>query len=282
MTDRRVVSQVFRDRLLKVIGRSGMSHSAFARSIGLDRSTLAQLMSGADARLPRAETLAAIAAGCRVSVDWLLGLSQREQLGADVFGEVMQIEPHEHSPIDDRMYRWLTEAAGYKIRTVPTSFPDSLKTPAVIDFEYTRLMDSDPGREHEKAESRLAYLRRPETEFEVCSAKQAIVAMARGQGIWEGLPVGHRRAQLDHMIGLCEELYPSFRLFLYDRARTYSVPFTVFGPLRAAIYLGKFYFVFTSNEHIRVLTRRFDELVRAAVVQPPDMPAFLKSLRDAI
>ena len=40
------------------------------------------------------------------------------------------------------------------------------------------------------------------------------------------------------MIGLVEELYPSLRLYLYDGLTHYSVPFTVFGPIRAVIYIG--------------------------------------------
>jgi hypothetical protein len=76
-----------------------------------------------------------------------------------------------------------------------------------------------------------------------------------------------------------DALYPSLRLFLFDLRETFSVPFTVFGPQRAALYLGGIYFVFSSNEHIRVLTRRFDDLVRAAVVQPPEVPRFAATLR---
>jgi transcriptional regulator with XRE-family HTH domain len=274
MTDRRTASPGFRDRLERVIARSGLNQSAFARSIGVDRSTLAQLLSEANDRLPRAETLMAISAGRRVSVDWLLGLSQREQLGADTFGDIMQIERPEPSPIDERMFRWMTEAAGYKIRTVPASVPDVLKTEAVIRYEYV----VDIERTVEQARSRVTYLRRPETELEACCAIQTITALARGEGQWADLSLTARRAELEHMEALCRELYPSFRLFMYDLRHVYSVPFTVFGPLRAAVYLGGLYFVFTSNEYIQVLTRRFDDLIRAAVIQPPDVPEFLRNL----
>ena len=57
-----------------------------------------------------------------------------------------------------------------------------------------------------------------------------------------------------------------------------ATPLTVFGPLRAALYLGDMYLVFNSTEHIRVLTRHFDDLIRAAVMQPPEVISYLKSL----
>ena len=54
----------------------------------------------------------------------------------------------------------------------------------------------------------------------------------------------------------------------------------VFGPKRAVFYVGQMYFVFNSSEHIRLLTNHFDELIRAAVVQPPDTIALLRKLHD--
>jgi hypothetical protein len=38
------------------------------------------------------------------------------------------------------------------------------------------------------------------------------------------------------------------------------------------------YLVFNSTEHIQVLTRHFDDLIRAAVVQPPDVIEVLEGL----
>ena len=260
------------------MAQRGMNQSSFARAVGLDRSTLAQLLSASGPRLPRAETLAAIATACAVSADWLLGLSQQEQTGVASLGEVMQIEPHEDVPMDDRMFRWMTEAAGSKIRTVPVSFPDLLKTQAVLRHEYRHAAGDAAPRSWDSVESRLAYLQQPDTEIEACACVQAIEELALGRGIWTGLPVPARVEQIERMATLCRDLYPSFRLFLFDRRRCYSVPFTVFGSARAALFVGGIYFVFTWTEHIRALVRRFDVLVREAVVQPPDIPAFLLGL----
>jgi transcriptional regulator with XRE-family HTH domain len=254
-----------------------MTQSAFARASGVDRSTLAQLLSDDSPRLPRAETLAAIATSCGVSIDWLLGLSQREQRGESM-GEVLSIEPHDDLPIDDRMFRWMLDAAGSKIRTVPVSYPDLLKTRAALRHEYRHAAGDAVPRSWDGIESRLLYLQQPETEIEACTFVQALEELGQGRGIWSGFPARERAEQLEHMARLCHELYPSFRMFLLDRRRSYSVPFSVFGSARAALFVGGIYFVFTWTEHIRALMRRFDSLVREAVVQPPDVPGFLRGL----
>lgn len=276
--DRRRTVEIFRERLTDVIARSGMSRTAFAARSGLDRSTLSQLLSPSNDRLPRAETIAAIAEHEQVSVDWLLGLSQEGQLGADVMGQVLEIEPGAASPADARLARWHAEAAGYKIRYVPTSLPDLLKTEEIIRYEFQEHGLTDPAVQIEQAERRLAYSRRPETDIEACSSLQSIEGFARGEGLWGGLPAASRAKQLDAMIKLVDELYPTFRWFLFDGLQRYSVPLTIFGPQRAAVYVGNMYFVFNSTEHIRVLARHFDELIRAAVVQPPDVIDVLRGL----
>jgi transcriptional regulator with XRE-family HTH domain len=275
---RRETVEIFRNRLIEVIAESGMSRSEFARRIGADRSTLSQLLASESNRLPRAETIAAIAGVAQVSVDWLLGLSAQGQLGTDVLNEAVAIEPGAASPADERLQRWHAEAAGYKIRYVPTTLPDLLKTEDVIRFEYVQHDTLEPQGRIEYAEARLAYSRRPETDIEVCSSYQSLAQFARGEGQWQDLAFEARIAQLESMIALLDELYPTFRWFLFDIRKNYSVPLTIFGPQRAAIYVGDMYLVSTSREHIRVLTGHFDSLIRAAVMQPPEIIEFLKRL----
>lgn len=282
--DRREIVEVFRERLNEVIHRSGISRSAFAGEIGLDRSTLSQLLSREHVRLPRAETIAAIAERAQVSVDWLLGLSQEGQLGADMLSQALEleIEPGSGSPADERLKRWHAEAAGYKIRYVPSSLPDLLKSEAVIRYEFQMQDSRLPKVRLEEAERRLAYSRRPETDMEVCSSVQSLAGFARGEGIWSGLSTADRRDQIDRMMRTLDELYPTLRWFLFDGLKSYCVPMTIFGPLRAAVYIGDMYLVLNSTEHIRELTYRFDNLIRAAVVQPRDVVVELEILRRAL
>jgi hypothetical protein len=38
------------------------------------------------------------------------------------------------------------------------------------------------------------------------------------------------------------------------------------------------FLVFTGTEHIRVLTQHFDDLIRAAIMQPPEVAGLLRRL----
>ena len=276
--DRRETVEVFRRRLGEVIAHAGLSRAAFAGRIGLDRSTLSQLLSTDNLRLPRAETIAAIAASEQVSADWLLGLSQEGQIGTDVVGQDFEIAAGAASPADERLQRWHAEAVGYKIRYVPTTLPDLLRSEEVIEFEYREKGHNVPQARLQQAEARLAYSRRPETDMEVCSSFQSLEGFARGEGIWRTLPVPVRRRQIESMIGLVDELYPTFRWFLFDGLHHYCPPMTIFGPQRVAVYFGNMFFVFNSTEQIRELTSHFDNLIRAAVFQPTDVGGVLERL----
>ena len=279
---KRETLNTFRRRLKFVISQSGLSKTAFAARVGTDRSTLSQLLAEDGKRLPRAETIVAIAESAQVSVDWLLGLTQEGQLGADVVNEAVAVEHGAGSLADPRLYQWHAEAAGYKIRYVPSTIPDLLKTEEVIRFEYQGRMPLRPEARIEQAEARLAYSRRPETDMEVCSSVQSLESFARGEGIWRNLTLGTRRKQLDSMSELLEELYPTLRWFFFDGLERYSSPLTIFGPLRAALYLGDMFLVFSSNEHIRVLTQHFDDLIRAATVQPHQTKDLVLRLRKEL
>jgi transcriptional regulator with XRE-family HTH domain len=276
--DRRDILPRFQVRLRQVLDRSELNQTDFAAAAGLDRSTLSQLLAPGANRLPRVESVAAIAHIGNTSLDWLLGLSQEDRPDAGMAAESLQIEPDAPSPLDERLLRWHTEAAGYRIRHIPTTFPDLLKTDAVIEYEYGHYAALGPRRRIEITQSRLDYLRQPETEIECCTALQTLEAFARGEDIWRGMKPAICRAQIEQIIALCDELYPRFRLYLYDRKMLYSVPLTVFGPKRAAIYLGQTYFVFHSTDHIRALTRHFDQIVRGASVQPNEITSYVRGL----
>jgi transcriptional regulator with XRE-family HTH domain len=276
--DRRTILPLFQQRLRQLLARSALSQTDFALAAGIDRSTLSQLLAAGADRLPRVESIAAIAKVGNTSLDWLLGLSQGDRPDGGIGAETLQIERDAPSPLDERLLQWHREATGYRIRHIPTSFPDLLKTDAVIEDEYGHHVTIEPRRRIEITQSRLEYLRQPETEIECCTALQTLEAFARGEDIWRSLPLRVRRAQIEQIIALCDELYPRFRLFLYNRKMLFSAPLTVFGPMRAAIYLGQAYFVFHSTDHIRALTRHFDQIVRGASVQPHEVAGYLGGL----
>jgi transcriptional regulator with XRE-family HTH domain len=269
--------ETFKERLQSLILRSGLSRAKFASRAGLDRSTLTQLLSEDNVRLPRAETIVRIAARNASSVDWLLGLSEQDHIAADIVPQ-LAIEPDAASPADERLKRWHEEARGFKIRYVPATLPDQLKTDALIAYESGKLSERAADAWSGVARARIAYAKRPDTEIEVCAPMQSFEVFALGQGIWQGLLASERRDALQHAVEILESLYPSYRLFLFDGRERFSVPYTVFGPKRVAIYVGDMYFVFSSTEHIKELTRHFDGLICSARVQPNDSPAFLRKL----
>ncbi len=276
--DQRDLGPIFRERLQMLIDRSGATRSSFAKSVDLDRSALTQLLSSQSIRMPRADTLRRMAERYAVSLDWLLGLSQDETLAAEI-RPALEIAEAEGFDNDTLLERWHKEAAGYKIRYVPSQIPDLLRTPDVIGYEYSGRTAPSPSWQLRNAEFRIDYNRRPETDMEVCMPRQRLELLAEGKGLWSGLDIKARKTQLDYMGRLVDELYPSFRLFLYDQRRSYSIPYTVFGPKRAAIFVGEMYLVLNTTEHIRALTRHFDNLIRHAVVSAHESAAYVRSLK---
>jgi hypothetical protein len=281
MDQRTAPPAILRERLADAIRRSGLGKGEFASQAGVDRTTVSQLLSPANRRLPRVDTVVALAAAHDLSIDWLVGLSNVGPVAAELIQHT-SFEAPGPSPTDERLLGWLSEAADYKIRYVPATLPDLLKSDAVIRFERWRAVGPDVTQMIDTTAARLAWARHPDTEMECCSSVQALRSFARGEGIWSRLGVEARREQLDRMIQLVDELYPTFRWFLFDGLRRYAAPVTVFGSQRAALYLGQLYLVLTSVEHVRTLSRHFDGIIRDAEVQPTAIPAHLARLRRRV
>lgn len=269
----------FRERLALVLDSGGTGRGTFAHEAGIDRTTLSQLLSPTNRRLPRVETLLAVASASGASLDWLLGLSGEGPARTEVRREEQAISRHELSAIDESVIGWYQAAAGTKVRYVPSSLPDLLKSPAVIRHEVARYATTRPEQKMETAAARLEMARAPGSDLECCNSVQAVEGFARGEDIWATLDPRRRLEQLDRMIELCEELYPRLRWHLYDGRQRYAGPVTVFGLDRALLYLGQLYFLLSSRDHVLALVDQFDDLVRVAVVQPGDVARMLKRLR---
>src|SRR3546814_13259731 len=117
--DRRRTVETFRECLTQVIERSGLSRSAFAAKAGLDRSTLSQLLAAANDRLPRAETIAAIAEQEQVSTDWLLGLVEEEKDGTKILSEAPEYARGAALYLAERRTHWRAAAGRSKSPSRP-------------------------------------------------------------------------------------------------------------------------------------------------------------------
>jgi transcriptional regulator with XRE-family HTH domain len=274
--DKRQLAEVFRARLQTVFDRARVSQAAFAEVIGIDRSALSLLLSGRMVRLPRVETLLAIAERHAVTIDWLLGVSQDEGVtGALLSSGFIETTEEDGASL---LMRWHAEAAGAKIRYVPARIPDLLRTTEVIAYEAAAAHQS-PLAQVEDAAFRLEYNRAAGTDMECCMPLQTLEQFAAGAGIWSGLSKAVRQAQLVHMATLIDELYPSFRLFLFDGRERFSIPYTIFGSTRVAIFAGQLYLVLNNAETIRTMQRQFEGLIRHTLIHAHEAAGFVKGLR---
>jgi transcriptional regulator with XRE-family HTH domain len=280
--DKRDRATLFRARLSQGLAERGLSQSELARAVGVDRSTISQLLTGSGARLPNAQLVAECASALGVSADWLLGLTDRPERLAALLAASLSITEAPRALIDDTIYAWHREAAGYKIRHVPATLPDMLKTRALMRWEYEPQLGRTVDQAIGASEDRLGWMRQARSDYEIALPLHEIEAMARGEGYYRDLPAHHRREQIDRLSALYDQLYPSLRIYCFDARRLYSAPVTIFGPLLAVIYLGRNYIAFRDRERIDAITAHFDALVRQADLGARDFPAFLDRLRREV
>lgn len=280
--DRRDRATLFRERLAAAMQHAAISGSALARAAGVNRSTISQLLDVDAGRLPNAQLAADCATALGVSTDWLLGLTERPERPGDVVAAAVELAHAPRAGADDQLLAWHREATGYKIRHVPATLPDMLKTKAVLRWEYAAFLGKTPDQAIGAMEDRIDWLRSAGSDYEIALPRHELEAAARGEGYYRGLDATARHAQLDRLAQQCEELYPSLRLFLFDARRVFSAPITVFGPLMGLIYVGSFYLAFRESGRIKSMTSHFDWLIREAEVDARDAARFIRTLADEI
>ncbi|MES0861032.1 helix-turn-helix transcriptional regulator [Ruegeria sp. SCPT10] len=277
--DKRVRAAQFRLRLARAMEDRQTSQSALARSIGVDRSTVSQLLADDGARLPNAHVIGGCAAALGVSADWLLSLSDRPESAAELLAGSLSMTEAPRALVDERIFQWHQEAAGYKIRYVPATLPDMLKTRAVLEWEYAPHLGRTADQAIGASEDRLTWMRSAQSDYEIAMPLFEMRSFALGEGYYQGLPLKVRLEQIDHLLALCEQLYPRLRIYLFDAKRLYSAPVTIFGPLLCVFYAGSHYMAFRDRDRIEVFTRHFDTLIREADMTARHFPQHLRELR---
>lgn len=276
--DKRDRAEIFRQRLSQALAESGMNRSALARAVGVDRSSVSQLLKPGDTRLPNAQIVAGCAAALGVSADWLLGLSDLPEPAAQMLAGAVTLADAPRALVDERIFAWHQEARGYKIRHVPATLPDMLKTDDFLRWEYAPHLGRTVEQAIGASEDRLEWMLSGHSDYEIAMPVDELDSFATGSGYYAGLDPATRKAQIDRMIELHERLYPSMRVFLYDARRVYSAPLTIFGPLLAALYLGRNYLVFRDSERVQAMIAHFDGLIREAEVSARNFPMHLMTL----
>lgn len=276
--DKRDRAGLFRDRLAKAMAEKAMTQSGLARAAGVDRSTISQLLSGPGARLPNAQLVAECAAALAVSADWLLGLTERPERLAELLATSLTMTEAPRALIDETIFAWHQEAAGYKIRHVPATLPDMLKTRAMLRWEYEPQLGRSADQAIGASEDRLSWMARSGSDYEIAMPLHEIEAFVRAEGYYRGLPAGIRSEQVARLGDLYRELYPALRIYVFDARRVFSAPVTVFGPLLAVLYLGRHYIAFRDRVRVTGFAQHFDWLVREADHGARDFPALLGRL----
>ena len=248
-----------------------MTRSDLARATGAQRSTIGKILAEGSVHLPNVQLAANCASALGVSLDWLSALTERVERPGDVVEDGIRMEAAARTSTDDRLLEWHREAVGYKIRHVPTSLPELLKTREVLEWEYRAHLGKTPDQAIAAMEDRMDWMRQNMSDYEVALPRHEIESFARGEGYWSGLGTAAREAQLERMAQICEHLYPTLRIFVYDAHQTFSTPMTVFGPLLGVIYVGSITLAFRQAKRVRSLARHFDGLVRAADGDPRDV-----------
>lgn len=281
IADKRDRAALLRLRLSEAMARRNLTQSALARACGVDRSTISALLSPS-VRMPNAQLAADCAVALGVSVDWLLGLTARPEPVADLLATSLSITEAPRALIDEAIFAWHREAAGYKIRHVPATLPDMLKTRAMVDWEYAPQLGRTADQAIGAFEDRLAWMRGARSDYEIALPLHEMAAFAGATGYYQGLPTDIRAEQIDRIADLCDQLYPSLRLCLFDARRVFSAPVTVFGPLLAVVYLGRSYIAFRDGARVQSMTEHFDWLVREAEVGAREAGQYVRALKALI
>jgi transcriptional regulator with XRE-family HTH domain len=278
--DKRDRADVFRERLQDAMLRKNVTRSALSRSANVDRSTIGQLLKDDQPRLPNAQLAADVADALSVSTDWLLGLTNRPETPGDIVAAAMSLSPAERTSADEQLLKWHHEAAGYKVRHVPATLPDILKTERMLQWEYASFQERRLPEAFAAMQNQLEWLSSGVSDYEIALPVHEVESCAAGTAYYKGLEESVRFEQLRFIADECDKMFPRLRVFLFDAHTVFSSPVTIFGSNLAVVYVGQCYLAFREIERVKSLKSHFDWLVREAVVDARKVPSHIRSLME--
>lgn len=271
-------SALFRTRLRDALRRAAISQAKLADLIDSDRSTISQILSEQSTRVPSAHLVAQIAEAIGISSDWLLGLTDRPERPTELVAAHMSVTQALRSAYDEQVAQWLDESVGYKVRHVPATLPDMLKTEAMQRWEYQDSFTKTPDQAVKATEDLVSWISSNGSDYEIALPVHELTSFAFGQGYYANLPREIRLEQLAHIRTVHDQLFPRLRITLFDAQTVYSAPITVYGPRIAVLYVGRYHFAFREKERINRLIEHFDWLVREAVVDSRELDGYITEL----
>jgi len=271
-------AEIFRTRLQQAMSLKNVTRSALSRTTQTDRSTIGQLLKDDHPRLPNAQLAADLAVALSVSTDWLLGLTNRPETPGDIVAAAMSLSPAERTSADEQLLAWHQEAAGYKVRHVPATLPDILKTKDMLNWEYASFQDRRLPEAFDAMQDQLDWLSSGVSDYEIALPIHEIEACAAGTAYYKNASKSIRHEQLNFIAEHCDQMFPRLRIFLFDAHTVFSSPVTLFGPNLAVVYVGQCYLAFREIERVKSLTNHFDWLVREAVIDARNVPTYIRSL----
>jgi transcriptional regulator with XRE-family HTH domain len=276
--DKRVRADLFRSRLQEAMSHAGMTRSALSRATNVDRSTIGQLLKDDRPRMPNAQLAADVALALGVSTDWLLGLTNRSETPGDIVAAALSLSPAERTSADAQLLAWHHEAAGYKVRHVPATLPDILKTSRMLAWEYASVPERCLPAAFNAMQDQLAWLSSGVSDYEIAIPIHEIEACATGTSYYKGVSESIRYEQLNFIAEQCDQMFPRLRIFLFDAHKVFSAPVTIFGPNLAVIYVGQCYLAFREIERVKSLSGHFDWLVREASVDARNVASYIRDM----
>jgi transcriptional regulator with XRE-family HTH domain len=263
---------------MEVMSTKGMTKSELSRAANVDRSTIGQLLKNDHPRLPNSQLAADAANALGVSTDWLLGLTNRPETPGDIVAAALSLSPAERTSADEQLLEWHHEATGYKVRHVPATLPDILKTKQMLDWEYASVRERRLPEAFSAMQDQLQWLSSGVSDYEIAVPIHEIESCAAGTAYYSGVKEGVRYEQLGFIADQCDQMFPRLRIFLFDAHRVFSSPVTIFGPNLAVVYVGQCYLAFREVERVKSLSSHFDWLVREAVVDARNVSTHIRSL----
>ena len=276
--DKRSRAQLFRKRLKDTMSSKDVTKSKLSRETGVDRSTIGQLLNNHQPRLPNSQGTADIALVLGVSTDWLLGLTHRPEKPGDIVAASLSLSAAERTSADEQILAWHNEAAGYKVRHVPSSLPDIFKTKEMLDWEYASQQKERLTEAYKTIQQQLTWLSSGVSDYEIAIPIHELEACASGTAYYKGLDKSVRYEQLMFIANQCEQMFPRLRIFLFNAHTLFSSPVTIFGPGLAVIYVGQCYLSFREAERVKSLSGHFDWLVREATIDARDVVSYIRRL----